>query len=263
MDVKDVLCVSLGSCAVQLHDSLGSRRACACSEVRFSSLNGYHAWGLYYRRATFCCAFFCAQKDSMQRIFTNKYFLFTVGSVCRVKRFTIGSRDSLKYVRKLQMMQNQTRKWLRQVSKLFYAVGFDALVKRWDKCINVAGGYVEKEMFFPGSNLTFFYVLWPFVTYLLTLPRIKKIKYLIFEMKPDIMLQTCSCSVLLICPEGNKHGSGLFEKIVCSPNVFWQWKGRDLSQYNSFFWWRVVSRARIYVRVNGHNCRVRGEWNSS
>jgi hypothetical protein len=28
--------------------------------------------------------------------------------------------------------------------KNFYAAGFDALVKRWDKCINVAGGYIEK-----------------------------------------------------------------------------------------------------------------------
>jgi hypothetical protein len=26
----------------------------------------------------------------------------------------------------------------------FYAAGFDALVKRWGKCINVCGGYVEK-----------------------------------------------------------------------------------------------------------------------
>jgi hypothetical protein len=29
----------------------------------------------------------------------------------------------------------------------FYAVGFDALVKRWDKCINVGAGYVEKCSF--------------------------------------------------------------------------------------------------------------------
>jgi hypothetical protein len=28
--------------------------------------------------------------------------------------------------------------------KDFYAVGFDALVKRWDKCVDVGGGYVEK-----------------------------------------------------------------------------------------------------------------------
>jgi hypothetical protein len=29
-------------------------------------------------------------------------------------------------------------------SKGFNAAGFDALVKRWDKCINAGGGYVEK-----------------------------------------------------------------------------------------------------------------------
>jgi hypothetical protein len=28
--------------------------------------------------------------------------------------------------------------------KDFYAAGFDALVKRWDKCIYVGGEYVEK-----------------------------------------------------------------------------------------------------------------------
>jgi histone-lysine N-methyltransferase SETMAR len=36
------------------------------------------------------------------------------------------------------------QKWLRQQSKDLHAAGFDALVKQWDKCINVGGGYVEK-----------------------------------------------------------------------------------------------------------------------
>jgi hypothetical protein len=35
-----------------------------------------------------------------------------------------------------------------QTIKRLYAAGFDVLVKRWDKCINVGGGYVEKEMVF-------------------------------------------------------------------------------------------------------------------
>jgi hypothetical protein len=39
MDVIGFLCVSLGSSTVQLHDSLGSRRACSCSEAGFSSQN--------------------------------------------------------------------------------------------------------------------------------------------------------------------------------------------------------------------------------
>jgi hypothetical protein len=51
--------------------------------------------------------FFCAQKDSRQRMFIKKCFLFTVGSVSRVKRLTTGSRNSLKDVRKSQMMPDQ------------------------------------------------------------------------------------------------------------------------------------------------------------
>jgi hypothetical protein len=38
--------------------------------------------------------------------------------------------------------ETEVRKWLRQRPKGLYAAGFDALVKRWDKCIN-GGGYVE------------------------------------------------------------------------------------------------------------------------
>jgi hypothetical protein len=76
----------------------------------------------------------------------KKCFVFTVGSVIRVKQFTTGSRNSLKDVRKSQMMSDQVRKWLRQQSKRFYVAGFDAVVKRWNKCISVGGGYVEKWM---------------------------------------------------------------------------------------------------------------------
>jgi hypothetical protein len=45
------------------------------------------------------------------------------------------------------MMPDHVQKWVRQQSIDFYAVGFDELVKRWDKCINVGRGYVEKQMF--------------------------------------------------------------------------------------------------------------------
>jgi hypothetical protein len=68
------------------------------------------------------------------------YFLFTVGSVCRPKRFTIGSRNSLKE----EEVETEVPKWLIQQIKDFYAAGFDTLVKRWDKCTDVGGGYVEK-----------------------------------------------------------------------------------------------------------------------
>jgi hypothetical protein len=53
------------------------------------------------------------------------------------------SRNSLQNFRKSQMMPDQVRKWMDNSQNL-YAVGFDELVKRWDKCISVGGGYVEK-----------------------------------------------------------------------------------------------------------------------
>jgi hypothetical protein len=36
--------------------------------------------------------FLCGQKDSIQSILINKCFLFTVGSVCRVKLFHLGGK---------------------------------------------------------------------------------------------------------------------------------------------------------------------------
>jgi hypothetical protein len=40
--------------------------------------------------------------------------------------------------------ETEVRNWLRQQSNDFYAAGFDALVKRWDKCIGVGGRYVQE-----------------------------------------------------------------------------------------------------------------------
>jgi hypothetical protein len=73
MDAIGFVCVSLYSSTVQLQDSLGGR--CICSEADFISPNGDHPRGVYYQRAEICYAFF-GQKDSMQRIFINKFILF-------------------------------------------------------------------------------------------------------------------------------------------------------------------------------------------
>jgi hypothetical protein len=40
MDIIGFICVSLVSSTIQLHDSLGSRHACACSGAGFCSKNG-------------------------------------------------------------------------------------------------------------------------------------------------------------------------------------------------------------------------------
>jgi hypothetical protein len=62
----------------------------------------------------------------MQRIFIKKYFLLLLGNVCRVKRFHSGGKrfpDD-------EEVGTEVRKWLRQQSKVFYAAGFNALLKR-------------------------------------------------------------------------------------------------------------------------------------
>jgi hypothetical protein len=62
----------------------------------------------------------------------KKYFLFTAGSVCRVKRFTAGSRnchlDGKRFADD-EEVETEVWKWLRQQSKDLYAAGFDALAK--------------------------------------------------------------------------------------------------------------------------------------
>jgi hypothetical protein len=69
-------------------------------------------------------------------------------------------------------VETDVQKWLRQQSKDFYAAGFDAMIKQWDKCLSVGGGYVKKYIFFSRCGYHMFYGSYQFVTYLLTLPHI-------------------------------------------------------------------------------------------
>jgi len=41
-------------------------------------------------------------------------------------------------------VEGAVRAWFRQQPKEFYAAGFQGLVKRWDKCLNLYGDYVEE-----------------------------------------------------------------------------------------------------------------------
>jgi hypothetical protein len=41
-------------------------------------------------------------------------------------------------------VETEMRKWLKQHLEDFYAAGFNALVKRWNKCTSVGGGYIKK-----------------------------------------------------------------------------------------------------------------------
>jgi hypothetical protein len=103
----------------------------------------------------------------MQRIFIKKCFLFTVGSVCRVKRFTTG----WKTFRCWRRSWNGGAEVAETIFKRLLRCGFRRTGKTigqvyqcwWRMCreINVSSRF-EYHMV---------YVLYPFVTNLLTLPR--------------------------------------------------------------------------------------------
>jgi hypothetical protein len=41
-------------------------------------------------------------------------------------------------------VEREVTAWFRHQPKEFYAAGFQGLVKRWEKCLNVQRDYVEK-----------------------------------------------------------------------------------------------------------------------
>jgi hypothetical protein len=86
------------------------------------------------------------------------------------------------------------QKWLRQQSKDFYDAGFEALVNWWDKCINVGGEYVVK--FFSGFEYHMFYMVYPFVTYLLAEvaeTTVKRLLWCGFRSTGKVMEQVYQC----------------------------------------------------------------------
>jgi hypothetical protein len=89
MDVIGFLYVSLCGSTAQLHNSVDAH-AHAHVQRLVSVVKMVTMLEEYITEEQHSVAFFCVQKDSVQRIFINKCFLFTVGSICRVKRFTAG-----------------------------------------------------------------------------------------------------------------------------------------------------------------------------
>jgi hypothetical protein len=111
---------------------------------------------------------FCGQKDSVQRMFIKKCFLFTVGSVCRVKRFITGQQT----IRWWRTGWNGGAEVAETTIQRLLCCGFRRTGKAtgqvyqcwWRICR-------ERNVFFHSFKYHTFYVSYPFVAYLLTLPR--------------------------------------------------------------------------------------------
>jgi hypothetical protein len=102
---------------------------------------------VYYRRAALNCAFLW-EKGLNAKDAHKEMFPVYVGKCLSRKAVYNWVEKRDKYFADDEVVETEVLKWLRQQSKDLYAAGFDALVKRWDKCINVDGGYVEKIFFF-------------------------------------------------------------------------------------------------------------------
>jgi hypothetical protein len=83
MDVIGFLCVVLGSSTVYVTDAHAHVQRLV-SVVKMSTV--LKEYITEEQRSVVRFFFVCVQKASMRNIFVKKYFLFTVGSVCRVKR---------------------------------------------------------------------------------------------------------------------------------------------------------------------------------
>jgi hypothetical protein len=95
------------------------------------------------------CVFFLSEKE-LNTNYIHKEIFPVYGNKCLYRK-TVHNRVEKCSQRRstiAQMMHDLVRQWLSQQSKDFYAAGFVALVNRWDKCMNVAGG----------SNITWFMI---------------------------------------------------------------------------------------------------------
>jgi hypothetical protein len=190
MNIIGFLCAPLGGSTVQLHESLGSRRACPCSEAGFSSQNGDSDYGVYYRRALFCW-----QKNSVQSIFIKKCFLFTVGIVCRVKRYIAGRQKFRWWRRRL----NGGAEVVETTVKRLPCCGFRRTGKVIGQVYQCWWRICREIRVFSRFEYHIFYFLYPSVTYLLTLPHsILHFTYtregIIYTRKLDTICRNKNCS---------------------------------------------------------------------
>jgi hypothetical protein len=91
-----------------------------------------------------------------------------VGSVCRVKRFTTGSRNSLKDVRKSQMMPDQVWEVAKAAVKILLCCRFRHTGRAMRQVYQCWRRVCREINVFPRFEYHMFSVLYPFVTYLLT-----------------------------------------------------------------------------------------------
>ena len=102
-----------------------------------------HPWICVPRKNSVALCGFCGQKLWQQRISTKKCCPCTMNIACHVNQSSntsFGGTLSWRW----DAVERIVCVLFRQRPQEFYAAGFQGLVKRWDKCLNLFGDYVEK-----------------------------------------------------------------------------------------------------------------------
>jgi hypothetical protein len=99
--------------------------------------------GVYYRKALFYCASLWAAGLNAKAIHEEMFPVYGGKYMSRKAVHNWVQKRGIRFPDD-EEVETEARKRLRQKSKDFHSVGFDALVKRQDKRINVDGGYAEQ-----------------------------------------------------------------------------------------------------------------------
>jgi len=105
---------------------------------------------MYHDRTAWHCVFFVGKNMEVKDI--HKEMLPMYGEHCLsrqainnwVQKFSEGRTSIEDEHRAGRPVEIATPETFRQQRKEFYAAGFQGLVKRWDKCLNLYWDYVEK-----------------------------------------------------------------------------------------------------------------------
>jgi hypothetical protein len=122
-----------------------------------------------------CLCVLPGQNDSMQKIFTKKCFPFTVGSVYRVKRFTTWWQTFRWWRRGWNRGAEVAETTVKTLLSCAFRRTGKAMGQVYQCCWRICR---ETNAFLSRFEYHMFYVLYPFVTYLLSLPRTMPVKNL-------------------------------------------------------------------------------------
>jgi hypothetical protein len=134
------LCVSLSSGTVLLHDDLGSRHGCACSNDGFSSKYGDSAREVCYLRVAFCCAFSASKRTNVKDSH-NEIFPVYCGNCFSCKAFHNWFE---KFSQGRSKFAHDVRPGAKLAETRFLCCEFERPDKAMDIRINAGGGYIKK-----------------------------------------------------------------------------------------------------------------------